>query len=116
MGGFGRTEARQQRHLLQLGRGSCCASPVGPGMVTYKISKSQFDHCRAPAAHSILLAGNVGRYAEYFLAHAHAHDTGGPRYVSISRTDGSPVTECIMDWELVNINSGEARALPKRLC
>lgn len=30
-----------------------------------------------------------------------ASDTGGTRYVGMARTDGSPVCECILDWELV---------------
>lgn len=41
--------------------------------------------------------------------------TGGSRYVSMARADGSPVTECILDWELVDRRSGEARALPDDL-
>ncbi len=42
-------------------------------------------------------------------------DTGGSRYVGITRADSSPVAECIMDWELVERKSGEARALPDEL-
>ena len=42
-------------------------------------------------------------------------DTGGSRYVSMTRADGSPVAECIMDWELVDRKSGEARPLPQGL-
>ena len=42
-------------------------------------------------------------------------DTGGSRYVGITRADGSPVAECIMDWELVDRKSGEARPLPDEL-
>jgi acyl-CoA thioester hydrolase len=42
-------------------------------------------------------------------------DTGGSRYVGMSRADGSPVAECIIDWELVNRKSGEARSLPDEL-
>jgi len=41
--------------------------------------------------------------------------TGGSRYIKITRTDGSPVAECIMDWELVDRKSGEARSLPGEL-
>ena len=41
--------------------------------------------------------------------------TGGSRYVGMTRTDGSVVTECIIDWELVDRNSGEARPLPDEL-
>ena len=43
------------------------------------------------------------------------HDTGGSRYVGMTRADGSPVAECIIDWELVDRKSGEARSLPKEL-
>jgi len=43
------------------------------------------------------------------------HETGGTRYVSITRADGSPVAECILDWELVDRDSGEARSLPDEL-
>lgn len=43
------------------------------------------------------------------------HETGGSRYVGITRADGSPVAECIMDWELVDRQSGEAQHLPAEL-
>jgi YbgC/YbaW family acyl-CoA thioester hydrolase len=43
------------------------------------------------------------------------NDTGGSRYVGITRVDGSSVAECIMDWELVDRQSGEARSLPVEL-
>jgi len=43
-------------------------------------------------------------------------ETGGSRYVSITRADGSLVAECILDWELVDRKSGEARPLPDELC
>lgn len=42
-------------------------------------------------------------------------DTGGSRYVSVTRADGSTVAECIMDWELVDRKSGEVRPLPDGL-
>jgi len=42
-------------------------------------------------------------------------DTGGSRYVGMTHADGSPVAECIMDWELVDRKSGEARPLPDGL-
>jgi acyl-CoA thioester hydrolase len=42
-------------------------------------------------------------------------DTGGSRYVGMSRADGSPVAECIIDWELADRKSGEARPLPDGL-
>jgi YbgC/YbaW family acyl-CoA thioester hydrolase len=43
-------------------------------------------------------------------------ETGGSRYVGMTRADGSPVAECIMDWELVDGKSGEAQSLPDELC
>ena len=43
------------------------------------------------------------------------HETGGSRHVGITRADGSPVAECILDWEGVDRKSGEARALPDEL-
>jgi YbgC/YbaW family acyl-CoA thioester hydrolase len=43
------------------------------------------------------------------------NDTGGSRYVGMTRGDGSLVAECIMDWELVDRQSGEARPLPVEL-
>ena len=42
-------------------------------------------------------------------------DTGGSRYVGMTHADGSPVAECIMDWELVDRKSGEERPLPDEL-
>ena len=42
-------------------------------------------------------------------------DTGGSHYVSMTRADGSPVTECILDWELIDRKSGEAQPLPDGL-
>jgi acyl-CoA thioester hydrolase len=42
-------------------------------------------------------------------------DTGGSRYVGINRADGSPVAECIIDWELVDRKSGDVRSLPGQL-
>ena len=41
-------------------------------------------------------------------------DTGGSRYVGITRTDGSSVAECILDWELVD-RGGEAQPLPEEM-
>ncbi len=43
-------------------------------------------------------------------------DTGGSRYVGMTHADGSPVAECILDWELVDRKSGEARPLPEGIC
>jgi len=42
-------------------------------------------------------------------------DTSGSRYVGITRANGSSVAECILDWELVDRKSGEARSLPDGL-
>jgi len=42
-------------------------------------------------------------------------DTGGSRYVGMTHADGSPVAECVMDWELVDRKNGEARTLPDGL-
>jgi YbgC/YbaW family acyl-CoA thioester hydrolase len=42
-------------------------------------------------------------------------ETGGSRYVGMTRAAGSPVAECIMDWELVDRKSGEAQPLPDGL-
>ena len=42
-------------------------------------------------------------------------DTGGSRYVGVTRTDGSSVAECILDWNLVDRKSGQARPLPAEL-
>lgn len=42
-------------------------------------------------------------------------ETGGSRYVGITRTDGSSVAECILDWELVEPKSGEGQPLPEEL-
>ena len=43
------------------------------------------------------------------------HESGGSRYVGIARADGSSVAECILDWEIVDRKSGEARSLPAEL-
>ena len=43
------------------------------------------------------------------------NNTGGSRYVGMTHADGSPVAECILDWELVDRKSGEARPLPAEL-
>lgn len=42
-------------------------------------------------------------------------DTGGSHYVGMSRADGTLVAECILDWEMVDRKSGEARSLPDEL-
>lgn len=43
------------------------------------------------------------------------NDTGGSRFVGMIRADGSTVAGCIIDWELVDRNSGETRPLPQGL-
>ena len=43
-------------------------------------------------------------------------DTGGSRYIGILRTDGLPVAECILDWELIDRKSGQVQPLPQGLC
>jgi len=45
----------------------------------------------------------------------HVNDMGGSRYVGITRADGSSVAECILDWELVDRKTGQARSLPDEL-
>jgi len=40
-------------------------------------------------------------------------ETGGSRYVAMTRADGATVCECILDWELVNRTTGEPQALPE---
>ncbi len=43
-------------------------------------------------------------------------ETGGSRYIGMTHADGSLVAECILDWELMDRKSGEARLLPDGLC
>ncbi|MFN8383102.1 MAG: thioesterase [Anaerolineales bacterium] len=43
------------------------------------------------------------------------NDASGTRYVGITHADDSLVAECIIDWELVDRKSGEARPLPDDL-
>ena len=43
------------------------------------------------------------------------NETGGSHFIGMTRADGSSVAECIMDWELVDRQSGEARSLPAEL-
>jgi YbgC/YbaW family acyl-CoA thioester hydrolase len=47
--------------------------------------------------------------------HLNIHETGGSRYVGITRADGTSVAECILDYELVDRKSGEVRPLPEEL-
>ena len=59
--------------------------------------------------------GSIAQWGETLNVSTHqlnVHETGGSRYVGITRADGSSVAECILDWELVDKQSGEARSLP----
>jgi YbgC/YbaW family acyl-CoA thioester hydrolase len=42
--------------------------------------------------------------------------TGGSRYIGMTHADGSPVADCILDWELVDRKSGEVCQLPEGIC
>ena len=58
---------------------------------------------------------SIASWGETLTISTHAlqvHETGGSRYVRITRADGSSVAECIIDWELVDRQRGEARPLP----
>jgi acyl-CoA thioester hydrolase len=39
-------------------------------------------------------------------------ETGGSHYVGMTRTDGSPVCECLLDWELIDRATGKGMKLP----
>ena len=43
------------------------------------------------------------------------NETSGSRYVGMTHADGSLAAECIIDWELADRKSGEARPLPDEL-
>lgn len=61
---------------------------------------------------------SIASWGETLNISTHAlkvHDSGGSRYVGIARADGSPVAECILDWELVDRVRGEAQSLPAEL-
>jgi YbgC/YbaW family acyl-CoA thioester hydrolase len=61
---------------------------------------------------------SIAKWREVLNMSTHMLDvqeTGGSRYVGITRADSSPVAECILDWELVDRQSGEARLLPDEL-
>ncbi len=45
----------------------------------------------------------------------HLQQDGGSRYVGITRTDGSVVAECILDWKLINRETGTIQQLPDGL-
>jgi acyl-CoA thioester hydrolase len=62
--------------------------------------------------------GSIASWGETLNISTHqlnVHETGGSRYVGITRADGSSVAECVLDWELVDRKSGEARSLPDGL-
>lgn len=61
---------------------------------------------------SIAAWGEVLNIATQPLA---VHETGGSRYISMTRADGSTVAECILDWELVERQTGIAQSLPAEL-
>ncbi|NJC98362.1 MAG: hypothetical protein FIB03_18855 [Anaerolineae bacterium] len=65
-----------------------------------------------------ILYGSIAEWGEMLNVSTHQlnlHETGGSRYVGITRADGSAVAECILDWELVDRASREARTLPDGL-
>jgi len=62
--------------------------------------------------------GSIAEWGETLNVSTHQlniHEAGGSRYVDITRADGSSVAEYILDWELVDRKSGEARSLPDEL-
>jgi acyl-CoA thioester hydrolase len=56
-----------------------------------------------------------GETLNIFTHTFNVNDTGGSRHIGITRVDGSSVAECILDWEVVDRKSGEARSLPDEL-
>ena len=62
---------------------------------------------------SLAVWGETLNISTYLLQ---TNETGGSRYVGMSRADGSPVAECILDWELVDRKSGETHPLPEGMC
>jgi len=62
-----------------------------------------------------LAIASWGETLNIFTHPLQVKDTSGSHYVSIARADGSLAAECIMDWELVDRKSGEARSLPVEL-
>ena len=62
--------------------------------------------------------GSIAAWGETLNISTHPLDvkeTGGSRDVRMTRAEGSPVAECILDWELVDRKSGEAKSLPNEL-
>jgi acyl-CoA thioester hydrolase len=57
-------------------------------------------------------------WGEYLTISTHSinlNEYGGSRYVGITRADGTVVAECILDWMLVDRETGEERKLPEEL-
>lgn len=44
------------------------------------------------------------------------HETGGTRYVGMTRPDGSPVCECLLGWQLLDRATQQPRPLPDGFC
>jgi len=62
--------------------------------------------------------GSIAAWGETLNIATHpleVKEMGVSRYIGMTRADGSPVAECIMDWELVDRKSGEVRPLPDEL-
>jgi YbgC/YbaW family acyl-CoA thioester hydrolase len=57
-----------------------------------------------------------GETLNIFTHPLEVNETGGSRYVGMAHADGSLAAECIIDWELLDRKSGEARPLPNGLC
>ncbi len=57
-------------------------------------------------------------WGEIILLSSHSiqrEKDGGSHYTAMTRSDGSPVAECIMDWKMINRLTGETLALPIEL-
>ncbi len=62
---------------------------------------------------SVATWGEMLNISTHMLGINHA---GGSRYVGMTHADGTPVAECILDWELMDRKSREVRSLPDGLC
>jgi YbgC/YbaW family acyl-CoA thioester hydrolase len=61
---------------------------------------------------------SLGIWGETLTISTHpltVNGTGGSRYIGMSHADGSLAAECIIDWELADRTTGEARSLPDEL-
>jgi len=61
---------------------------------------------------------SMAEWGETLNISTHTFDVkekSGSRYVGMIRADGSPIADCIMDWELVDRKSGAAQPLPDEL-